>query len=219
MTTGNQNDKPRMEFTEITQLGLKALQLVQQYSAQVTPRLAPTLVSNLETNLTAMGAVVPAAIGAKQTSKASTIAQNDVVSVGYGMVTAARLAVSKSKPRPSLAVRRAYGVGMKTNGGLVKHVVAALQQIAARIIAEPAEAKTFGMLPADADAFDAQVQAIQDADLAQENARANAPLTTQQRNAVANQVLAAVGSIAAAGLMAFPNDPTARGSFEALVKG
>lgn len=59
-------------------------------------------------------------------------------------------------------------------------------------------------------------KAITDADRIQEQQRARAPLSTQDRNRTANRILEAVARIAGAGGLEFDSDPEARAAFRAL---
>jgi hypothetical protein len=210
-----QDTRPKKKITEITQLGLKAYSLAATYTVELTPRLAAGLLTTLQSNLTSLGVVVPAAIEAKGGAKQATAAQGTALEAAYQSVTAVRLAVGRMMPTAD--VRKAYGVGTKTSPKVVKDVVAALQTIVDRATANPAEALTFGILPADVTAYTAQIAALKAADQAQEAARAGAPLATKERNSTARQILAAVDSIVGAGVLQFANNPTVRANFEALV--
>jgi hypothetical protein len=212
----NQDVKPRKDFTVITQLGLTAYQLTQQYSTQLAGRLSATLVSTLQSDLTSLDVVIPAVLGARAGSKASTKAQNDALEAGYAYVTAVRHAVARMQPSESQ--KSAWGVGTKTKKTIVKDVVNALQGIVTRATAQPTEATGFGITTADVTTYKAQLTAIKAADQTQEATRANAPLTTKQRNVVLNRILSAVSAISGAGVLAFATSPTERASFEALVK-
>ncbi len=212
----NQDKKPHKDFTVITQLGLRAYQLTQQYSTQLAGRLSATLVSTLQTDLTSLDVVIPAVLGAKAGSKQSTVAQNDALATAYSYITAVRHSVARAQP--AAAVKTGYGVGARTNKLIVKDVVNALQGIVTRATANAAEAQGFGVTTADVALFTAQIAAVKAADHSQETARANAPLSTQQRNIVLRRILSAVDAISGAGVIAFATDPTVRPSFEALVK-
>jgi hypothetical protein len=216
MPQANQDTKPNKDFTVITQLGLTAYQLTVQYATQLTGRLTATLVSTLQADLTSLDVVIPAVKGAHAESKQSTTAQNDALATGYSYVTAVRHAVGRAQP--AVSVKTAYGVGAKTNKLIVKDVVNALQGIITRATANVTEAQSFGITTADVTAYTAQLAAIKTADQSQEAARANAPLSTKQRNIVLRRILSAVDSISGAGVLAFATNPTVRASFEALVK-
>jgi hypothetical protein len=212
----NQDTKPHKDFTVITQLGLTALQLTVQYATELDGRLDPTLVPTLKADLTSLDVVIPAVLGAREGSKQSTSVQNDALSTGFNYVTAVRHAVGRKQPAES--VKKGYGVGAKTNKTIVKEVVSALQGIVARATTNATEAQGFGITTADVALYTAQIAAIKTADQGQETARANAPLTTKQRNIVLRRILSAVDSISGAGVLAFATSPTERATFEALVK-
>jgi hypothetical protein len=163
-----------------------------------------------------MKKIVSAVAGAKDGSVQSTAAQSSALEQGYNMVTAVRRSVARA--RPSRAVSLAYGVGGKLSKSLVKDVTNALQKIVNRATANAAEAASFGILAADVTAFTAQIAAIKAADQAQEQARAQAPQTTMQRNATMRRILFAVDRIAGAGMIQFANDATTRAEFEALIQ-
>jgi hypothetical protein len=211
-----QDSLPDKTVTQITQTGLTAYNLATKYAAQLTGRLGATLVADLGTNLTSLGAVVPAAITAHDTSVAATATQNTALEAGYQMLSAVRLSVTRNSADP--AVRKAYGVGAKTSKLVVKDVKNGLQLIVNRATANATEAAGLGILPADVTRYTAQIAAVDAADQAQEKARASAPATTKQRNTTARQILAAVDAIAGAGAIAFDTSPTERALFEALVK-
>lgn len=120
--------------------------------------------------------------------------------------------------QPTESQKSAWGVGAKTKKLIVKDVTSALQSIITRATAQPAEATGFGITTADVTTYTAQLTAIKAADQTQEATRANAPLTTKQRNVVLNRILSAVSAISGAGVLAFATDPTVRPAFEALVK-
>lgn len=216
MAKAKKDTAPKQDPTAATQLGLKAKDLVTLYATQLTGRIAPTLVGILAADLIAVGTVVPAAKTAKAGSKQATVAQGSALDIAYNSVTAVRTAVSRK--RPAKDVSAAYGVGSKTRKTTVKDVKSALQIIVARATAQPAEAASFGIVPADLTAFQAQIVAVDTADQTQEKARASAPLSTKARNTTLRRILDAVDSIAGAGILAFANSPTERASFEALIK-
>ncbi len=211
------NSSPHKNFTEITQVGLKAYNLATQFATQIGGRLAAAIVTGLATDLSSFGAVIPAAQTAKGQAAAATATQNSALETGYQMVTAVRLAVSRKTKDAS--IRKGYGVGTRTNRLVVKDVKDALQTIVTRATANAAEALAYAKLSAaDLTALTNQIASIDAADQAQEKARASAPQTTKQRNATARRILDAVNDIAGAGVVAFMNNATERALFEALVK-
>ncbi|MEP7124946.1 MAG: hypothetical protein ABJE95_28715 [Byssovorax sp.] len=160
--------------------------------------------------------MIPAAITAKHGSMQHTAAQNVALANCYALITAARTAVKNHQPDNHISL--AYGVGTKTNRLVVKEVSAAAQKIVDRATAEPAEAQGFGIIDLDVNAINAALFALHAADLAQEAARAGAPLTTKERNTTARRIIAATKKIAGAGVLAFATNATVRATFEALIK-
>jgi hypothetical protein len=93
----------------------------------------------------------------------------------------------------------------------------AVQLILERAKANPAEAESLGIVQKDLDAL--ALATLTAADNTQEKKRANAPLSTQERNRTANRILAAVARIEGAGRMEFADDEAKREGFEALGAG
>lgn len=210
----NANAHPNQEFNGITLLGLKASNLALLHQAALAPRLPPTTVSTLIDDLDLLGTVVPGAKQVRHEAKVATADQDSALRAGYARVKAVRAAVRKA--RAAGEVQKAYGVGQAVNPALVRDVKSILQQILDRATANPAEAASLGIVQKDLDAMTAAHQAIADADKAQEQKRAKAPLSTQDRNRTANRILEAVARIAGAGGLEFADDPKVLAEFTAL---
>ena len=201
-------------MADLLQLGLKASSLALLHQAALTPRLPATTLSTLIDDLDRLGVVVPGAKQARHEARVATADQEAALAAGYARVKAVRNAVKKSGAPGE--IREAYGVGQVVKSSLVRDVTAVLQQILDRAAAAPAEAASFGILQKDLDAMTAAHQAISDADKAQEQKRASAPLSTQERNRTGNRILEAVGRIAGAGGLEFADKPDVRAAFTAL---
>lgn len=210
------DSKPAEEWIVILQRGIKAQDLATKHHGELDARIPSTLLPELTADIAALGAVVPAAITAKQGAMQQTAAQNEALSACYALVTAARTAVKNHQPTPEVSL--AYGVGTKTHPGVVKEVVAAAQKIVARASEQPKEALGFGIIDVDVSAMAAAVKAVHAADQAQEAARAGAPLSTKERNTTARRIIASTKKIAGAGVLAFATNATVRATFEALLK-
>ncbi|TKD13098.1 hypothetical protein [Polyangium fumosum] len=208
---------PRKGFTAITQLGLKALHLAFTHAAALSPRLPQDLVEELKSDIESFGDVVPGAKQARSESVAATSEQFAALADGYERARQVRAALRRVKA--SADVQRAYGVGRKMRKDSVSDVKAAIQQILDRAKDKPAEAKSLGIVQKDLDGLALALAAITDADTKQDQSRASAPLTTQERNRIGNRILAAVARIEGAGRLEFANDETKRASFEALGAG
>lgn len=116
-------------------------------------------------------------------------------------------------------IRRAYGVGQRTDPARVRDVKAALQQIISRATSAPEEAAGFGLIAADVAALTTFLVALTDANTTQEKKRAHAPLSTKERNLTANRILQAAVLIAGAGMRVFADSPPTHAIFEALMAG
>ena len=209
----NGNTKPRQDWQAIVQSAIKAQDLATQYAAQLGKRVSPAFLTAFTADLTALNAAVPAAINAHHGAVQLTAAQDAALLNGYNLVAGARTAVRGQTSDNDVLL--AYGVGIKVPM-LVKHVKTALQKIIDRTTAEPTEAEAFGIVDDDVTAMKDALTLINQADVAQEQARATAPRTFKDRNAIARRLLAGVKRIAGAGMRVFANDPTPRASFAAL---
>jgi hypothetical protein len=210
-----QDDRPSRDFSQVTQVGQKALLLANKYATELKGRLDPTVTDGLVLDLKTLGIALPGALVGREVSKAARLTQDEALAEGHLLVSAYRTAVARMGAPPD--VRKAYGVGTTTNPKVVKRVKAAIQQIIDRAEAQPAEAASFGILPKDVQALKDALQAITDADDDQEQKRAGAPLKTKERNRAGNRILVAVDQIVAAGVMEFARDKDKRAEFEALV--
>jgi hypothetical protein len=205
--------RPTKDFTIITQIGLKTVNLALAHKDAIEARL-PGAIDSLILNLDAVGVVVPGALQARNEARAATAAQNAQVEKGYLQVQAIRETIRTSGAPKD--VQRAYGVGQRTASDRVASVKAALLQITKRASDEPEEAATFGIIAEDVAAMTALVNALMGSNSTQEKKRADAPLTTKERNRTGNRILQTVGLILGAGRIAFANNPEVRASFEAL---
>ena len=205
---------PKHDFAGITQLGLKASNLAILHQAALDPRLPPNTLSTLIGDLDLLDTVVPGAKQVRHEARVATADQDATLRAGHARVKAVRDAVKKA--RASKEVQQAYGVGQTVNPLLVRDVKAALKLILDRGTANPSEAAGFGVLKKDLDAMSAVHQAITDADKVQEQKRAKAPLSTQDRNRTANRILDAVARIAGAGGLEFAEDAEVLAMFKAL---
>jgi hypothetical protein len=205
---------PTIDFTSITQAGIKAYNLALAHKAEIDPCL-PGTIDALSNDLDALGAVVPGALQARHEARAATHAQNALLRQGHTRVRAIRKTVRRSGAPED--VQRAYGVGQYTNWKLVRDVKAALQQIVDRAFSAPSEAAGFGLAPSVVTALNTFLKALTDADMTQEEKRASAPLSTKERNLTGNRILKSTVLIAGAGMLAFADDPPTLASFEALM--
>jgi hypothetical protein len=207
--------KPRQEFNNISQLGLKAQALAVEHQSKLGDRLGPSFLIDFSKDLNQLNLAVPAVLTITDGKVQLTAAQLAALEGGYKLVKGIRTTVKSFHPDKDVLL--AYGVGTPTNKAIVKEVVSAIQKIVDRIDAEPAEAKAFDIVADDEAALKAAIVAINAADQAQEKGRAEAPQTTRQRNITARRILAGVKKIAGAGMRTFTDDKTVYANFESLV--
>ncbi len=212
-TTKNGDSKPKQDWQAIVQLALKAQALANEYATQLGKRVPATFLTSFAADLTSLNSAVPAAMNAHHGAVQLTAAQDAALLTGYNLVAGARTAVRGQTSDKDVLL--AYGVGVEVRM-LVKDVKTALQKIIDRATAQVAEADGFGIVDDDVTAMKNALTAIDAADVAQEAARASAPKTTKDRNAIARRLLAGVKRIAGAGMRVFASDPTTRAAFAAL---
>jgi hypothetical protein len=208
------NAHPHQDFSGIARLGLKASNLALLHQAVLAPRLPPATLSTLAEDIDRLAAVVPGTRQVRQEAMVATATQAEALRVGYARVKAVRTAVKKSDA--SREVKQAYGVGQEVHSELVRDVKSVLQQILDRAASHPDEAASLGLLQKDLEAITAAHQAIANANKTQDHKQVTAPLSTQERNRVANRILAAVARIAGAGALEFAGDADVLAAFAAL---
>jgi hypothetical protein len=209
------DSKPRQNTNAINQLGLKARDLATQHQVKIGSRLPPAFLASFANDLTGLVTAVPAALTARDGKVQLTAAQSTALLLGYKLVKGVRTTVKGHEPDKDVLL--AYGIGSNINPKVVKDVTSAIQKILDRLTAQPAEAAAFDIVDDDVTALNAALKTIEQADQAQEAARARAPQTTAQRNATARRLLAGVKKIAGAGMRTFVDDATIYANFEALV--
>jgi hypothetical protein len=212
----NTDTKPHETWVAIVQDAIKAQQLVTDNQAALGTRIKATFLTQFSADITGLGVAVPAAITAHEGAQQLTAEQTQALKVGANLIKGIRTAVKGQGP--AAAVQAAYGVGSPVNRKLVKSVRSALDTIGQRIAAQATEADGFGITSDDAAAVAAAIAAIDGADQAQEAARATAPKTTKERNAIARRLLAGTRLIAGAGMRVFAGNPTLHANFAALVQ-
>ena len=209
------NTMPKQEANAINSLGLKAQALVTTYQLKIGTRLTAIFLASFAADLTGLVTAVPAVITTHAGQIQLTAAQSTALLNAHNLVKGVKTTVKGQNP--SKDVLLAYGVGVNVNKLSVSQVCAAVQKILDRTGAQPAEAAAFDIIDLDVKALTSALQAIKDADTAQELARATAPQTTAQRNATARRILAGIKRIAGAGMRACVDDPAAYAKFERLV--
>lgn len=206
------------KFDPIKQRGLKALGLLAKHEPILTPRLPSGHKAYLEDNLRQLGVAIPTQKAAKAKAKQLSVAQRDAFDKLFAMLSALRQSV-KADPDSTPQDRKEYGVGVKLDPRNVKATLAASQSVLEVVREKPGRAQILGILPADVSTLEALHQAAKAADDAEDSTRASAPLSTKARNALAQNVEAAVKKIGGTGVLAFALEPQIRAEFEVLLAG
>jgi len=205
---------PAIEFAGIIQIGIKAYTLAVAHKTEIEARL-PGTIDALGKDVDTLAAVIPGAVQARHEAKVATHTQNVLLRQGHTQVKAIRKIVRNSSAPAD--VQRAYGVGQFTNWKVVRDVKAAIKQIVDRASSAPLEAANLGLVPSAVAALQDFLKTLTDADMAQEEKRATAPLSTKERNMTANRILQSAVLIAGAGMLEFAKDPPTLESFEELM--
>ena len=205
---------PRKDFSSITQVGLKAINLALAHATALEPRL-PGVAADLQVDLDKLGVVVPKAIQSRHDATTATQSQNALIRQGYRRVQGVRAAVKATKAPKE--VQKAYGVGQTISPKKLGEVVAALTQIVDRATSSPEEATGFGLTPADVAEMDSFSKSLSAADQTQESKRVAAPLSTKERNITANRVLGTAALIGSTGMRIFADNASVHGAFAELL--
>jgi hypothetical protein len=206
---------PKKAFDQITQVGLRTLSLGALHKTTLEQRL-PGALDNLAQQLDVFGVAIPGVLQNRNEAAASTAAQNDRIQQGFARVRAVRALVRRAGVKRG--VRRAYSVGLKVDPTQAKSVTAALKQIVERATTAPEEAAMLGLGPVAVAELTSFLASLQSALTTQDEKRANAPLSTKERNLAGRRVLQTVALIAGAGMLAFADDPVTYANFEALIR-
>jgi hypothetical protein len=206
---------PGKPFHIVIQVGWKTLNLANTHKTEINERL-PGAIETLALDLDVFSVAIPGAIQKRSQSVAATAQQRDLIREGHTRVDAIRTMIQKA--RAPKGIQRAYGVGRNVAPNRHASVTAALQQIVKRATDAPEEAASIGLGPVVLAEITSFLGLLNATDKTQEETRAAAPLSTKERNLVANRILQTVALIAGAGMLAFAGDPTTHASFEALVR-
>lgn len=202
-----------------TSAGTAAYTLAKAHQADVEPRLPAFALANLAADLKLLGADPnPPAAPAPGPTPAAPAPPSlaEAMATTLSLVSAFHEAVRGA--RPGAAVRKAYGVSEKATKE-TKAILAEAEKILSRAQAEPAEALSLGILPADTAAL---ATAISDMTAAQAAAKAagvsgKSTPTAKDLHAAEVRMHEAIARIAGAGTLAFARNPAVRAQFEALV--
>lgn len=208
-------EHPGKPFDLIERQATSALSLVERYTASVSPRLPAGLVSQLTTDLAAFANARTAQVAGTVAAQASTATEKSALATAYDLVTAVHAAVAHAFSGQK-DVLKAWGIGVKIAPGNVMKVLAGINLIVTRATSQPAEATAAGVISSDLTALQGYQTSLQAVHQAHGTARNDAPLTTAQRNQLGRAIDQAVGTISAAGVLAFAHNAPVRAAFEAL---
>jgi hypothetical protein len=200
-----------------TSAGTAAYKLGVLHKAEVEPRLPAGTLATLAADLALLGAdpnpaPPPAPAAEPPAPPPPTPAQ--VLADAVALITAIHDAIHGA--RATAAVRKAYGVSSRAATKEPKAVIADGEAILAQAQANPTEAVSLGILPADTEAL---AQALKDLAAAEEAAKAKSSksgITAKDLRAAETRMHEAVARIAGAGILAFARSQVIRADFEAI---
>jgi len=204
--------KPKTPVVVDTTAGTKAYALAAQYKAELDPRLPAGTVANLAADLTTLGAD-PLPTPPPPTPPVTpppTLAE--AMATAVTLITAVHAAIRGAQAKPE--VRKAYGASGKTPSKEASALVADGEKIVTQAQANPSQALTLGILPADVAAL---VQALSDLTTAEALAKGpSGAVTGKERRAAEARMHDAVARISGAGALAFATNAAVRAEFAAL---
>jgi hypothetical protein len=202
-----------------TSAGSAAYALAIQHQTDLQPRLPAATLANLAADLTLLGAAPPApAQPAGQSPPPQPPAPAapslaDATAAAVALITAIHAAIRGAKP--SSGVRKAYGTTGKASKE-PKAVVAEGQKILAQAQADPSQALSLGILPADTTALGQALAALASAETVAKGKGGTAGTTAKELRAAEVRMHEAVARIAGVGALAFATNAAVRAQFEAL---
>ncbi|MFT3774410.1 MAG: hypothetical protein QM820_54315 [Minicystis sp.] len=208
------NRRPKRDFHGIAILGIKTYNLAMFHQAKVEPRIPQGMLPALKTDLVALGVAVPAAQQAHLEAVGATGTRTELVEDACAHLTAMRKTVRTAKA--SKPVQRAYGSGQTIDARDVNLVTALVDSALKRIEDHPEDVTDFCFAAEDIDALKALRAALGTATMDQKEKQAGAPLSTKERNIIANRIQHVVLRISSAGARAFATQADIRAEFEAL---
>jgi hypothetical protein len=196
-----------------TTAGTKAFALATTYKIELDPRLPTGTVESLVADLTTLGAsplrtteVVADAPPPPSLADAMTAATTLISAVHE----AVRGAGAKSE------VRKAYGASAKAASKEGKALIASGEKIVTQAKADPTQALSLGILPADVIALGHALADLMAAESLAKGTSAQGGTTGKERHAAEKRIREAVARIAGAGALAFATNATVRAEFAAL---
>ena len=199
-----------------TSAGTAAYALAGRHQADLSPRLPAGLLTDLAADLTLLGAppaasATPAAASAAPAPPAPSL--EEAMGQAVTLITAIHAAIQGAKASPT--VRKAYGASGKASKE-PKAVVAEGEKILARAQANPTEALSLGILPADTTALGAALAGVSAAEAAVKSNGGKAGATAKALHAAEVRMHEAVARISGVGVLAFATNAAVRAQFEAL---
>jgi hypothetical protein len=196
-----------------TTAGTQAYLLATQHQAELEPRLPAGTIANLVADLTTLGAPpAPATPSVQQPPPTPPPSLAQAMTAAVTLITAIHEAVRGAQPTG--AVRKAYGANSKTPTKEPGAVITDGEKIVTQAKANPTEALSLGILPADVAAL---AQALADLTAAETLAKGQSGGPTgKQRRAAETRMHEAVARIAGTGALAFATNAAVRAQFEAL---
>jgi hypothetical protein len=208
---------PKWEQSVDYRVGLEAYELVTQYKKALEVRLPAGLIEGLKEDLGTLGAIGEEKKKGVARVKGFTGSQADALKQSFIWCLAVRDALKKGKaPEP---VKKASGVGMLFPNKRVSVGVAAVNAIVETYDRFPEVFRDCGVLPDDINEGKSLLNALQTADVTQENEKAKKKDSTRGRNALRIRIEAAVDRIIGAAGMAFKDQQDVLKLFTDLTPG
>lgn len=197
-----------------TTAGTKAFALATSYKVELDPRLPAGTLANLAADLTTLGAA-PIPTTEPPVSAPAPPSLAEAMTAATTLISAIHDAVRGAGAKSE--VRKAYGASGKTASKEGKALIADGEKIVTQAQADPTQALSLGILPADVIAL---AQALADLMAAEALARGKSAqgggTTGKERHAAARRMREAVARISGVGVLAFATNAAVRAEFAAL---
>jgi hypothetical protein len=197
-----------------TTAGTKAFALATTYKSELDPRLPAGIVESLAADLTTLGAS-PLSTNEAPVQTPAPPSLADAMTAVTTLLSALHDAVRGAGAKAE--VRKLYGVSSKALSHEGKALIAGGEKMVTQAQADPTQALSLGILPADVVTL---VQALADLRAAEALARGTsgqgAGTTGKERRAAERRMREAVARISGAGVLAFATNATVRAEFAAL---
>lgn len=215
MAKKRRQQRSKWPVARLGEVGNGALEIMDEYRAELEPRLAAGLIDGLRADVAAFDGKVSAAKRAPAELRALTLDQNAAARAGHAFVVAVREAITRAGG--TAGERKTFGAGLRIHARSVGDVHAGLDAILDGAAKFPELARRAGLLEADLTAARALGASLAGADAVQKRKKEGRKTPVARRTGIARRIEAAVDAIISVALVRFFARPEVAARFRALV--